>query len=1469
MRTRYALRLLLLAVSWTPLALGETMAAAAGWSGAWLSPEAENSRSVAWGDFDGDGDLDLAAANEGSVNRVYSGNGDGTLSGVWASAETEESRAAAWGDYDGDGDLDLAVGNANQPDRVYRNDGEGSFHNVWSSTDTDWTYTVAWGDMDNDGDLDLAAGRRVYQNGGDGSFSNIWSSTDTSSPMSMAWGDFDRDGDLDIAMGTTFANYVYRNDGSGSFYNVWKSTESENTRAVAWGDYGGDGYLDLAVANYNEVNRVYLNGADGTLVSVWSSAESNRTESVGWGDYDADGDPDLAWADSNAANRVYRNNGDGTFTEAWTSAENETSHCAAWGDYDGDGILDLAVGNSGDKNRVYAGSGFTVNTAPTAPSAGFSAAFSEGWLTLRWGNGSDAETTDADGLTYALRLSTVASGSDAGPPYIAGGEERGSPLLGDYLTPRSSSTDEQRVSLAGFAQLQSDSTYYWQVKTIDTGLSTSAWSARQQAYVEGDTAPPAAVTDLAGTSSAMSRVELAWTSPGDDGGTGTFDGVFRIQYATFTVSWSTQSTPLGAFTRSISTSGAAPSSRHSALFTDLVEGPTFFFYVWSKDDAGYWSEISNTGGVGVRNWLSVWNAAEAGDTVSVAWGDHDGDGDLDLAVGNSGQANRIYSNGGGGAFSPVWASAEAEDTRSVAWGDYDGDGDLDLAAGNSNLANRVYRSEGGGAYTSVWSSGETEDTRSVAWADFDGDGDLDLAAGSAGQPNRVYRNDAGSFVSVWASAESETTYSVSWGDFDNDGDQDLAAGNLGQASRVYRNDGDGVFAAAWASAETEDTTSVAWGDCDGDGDLDLATGVSGGANRVYSNNGDGSLSSVWTSAESETTRAVAWGDYDGDGDLDLATANWTGGAANRVYRNDGGCSFGSVWTSQQTEVTASAAWGDYDGDGILDLAAGNQGSSEPNRVYRGSGFPENSAPSPPSSGFSASVTSGVLTLRWGDGSDAESGDADLLGYELRVSTTLGGGTPAPGYVAGEEESGSPLLGHYATPRTVSPGDQRVSLSLAGLLHSNATYYWQVRTVDTGLARSAWSSVRSLFHSGAPMSISGTAAGVSSVTWSWGEAYDEQAFRVVTAAEAAVSGSLAADTTSWTETGLSTNTAYSRRVVTVFGDSVSTSAAGTFHTLAAPPTSFAFVEVHLTSMTVRWSTNTNPSGTSYQLKRWVTGGSTVTLSLSGTSETLTELDSGTEYFLSLEALNGDGVATGADVELTTRTILGECEQSSIGTGGGVIGCEVGAGAARMAVPDGAFSEPVNVTITAAASLPSGTGSTPLQGTGVGIEVTLDKNLQPDTPVLLTVGYRDSDVAGMAEDRLILGRYDESRAAWVPLASSRDPSANTVSARTDHLSLFQILQIGLASSLSGVTVGPNPLRSGRYPGQVMTFRNLPVGSRVRIYTYLGERIRDFSADAAGMAVWDGRNEAGKQVASGVYIALIDGGGSRTTLKVAVER
>ena len=282
-------------------------------------------------------------------------------------------------------------------------------------------------------------------------------------------------------------------------------------------------------------------------------------------------------------------------------------------------------------------------------------------------------------------------------------------------------------------------------------------------------------------------------------------------------------------------------------------------------------------------------AAMTGVYGSVAWGDYDNDGDLDVLVAGgigSGPISKVYRNDGAGAFTDIGAALTGVD-GAVAWGDYDNDGDLDILLAGSDGANRVaklYRNDGGGAFTEISAGLTGVSGAAVAWGDYDNDGDLDILltgyVGSNVGISKVYRNDGGGvFTDIGAALTGVFAGSVAWGDYDSDGDLDiLLAGWVPFSTRlakVYRNDGGGVFTDTGAALTGVAYSSVAWGDYDNDGDLDILLAgatVSNYVSHVYRNDGSDVFTDVGAALTGVASGSVAWGDYDNDGDLDILLA---------------------------------------------------------------------------------------------------------------------------------------------------------------------------------------------------------------------------------------------------------------------------------------------------------------------------------------------------------------------------------------------------------------------------------------------------------------------------------------------------------------------------------------------------------------------------------------------------------------------
>jgi len=329
-------------------------------------------------------------------------------------------------------------------------------------------------------------------------------------------------------------------------------------------------------------------------------------------------------------------------------------------------------------------------------------------------------------------------------------------------------------------------------------------------------------------------------------------------------------------------------------------------------------------------------------TQALVAGDVDGDGYLDLIVGNWGQMNVVYLNDGDGAFDTTAYDfgTGSDATTALALGDVDGDGDLDLVVGNLNEQSMVYLNDGDGTFdTTSHNLGPGADsTFALALGDVDGDGDLDVVVGNWGQ-SMVYLNDGdGAFdtLSHTVGGGGDNTRALALGDVDGDGDLDLVLGRDGQQNTVYLNDGDGAFdTTSYSLSPSSDATyALAAGDVDGDGDLDLAVGNWSQQGVVYLNDGDGAFDTIshTIGAASDNTRSLALADVDGDGDLDLAAAN--NGTQNVVYLNDGDGAFDTTsraFGAGGDTTARTLAAGDVDGDGDLDLAVGNDGPQ--NVVY--------------------------------------------------------------------------------------------------------------------------------------------------------------------------------------------------------------------------------------------------------------------------------------------------------------------------------------------------------------------------------------------------------------------------------------------------------------------------------------------------------------------------------------------------------
>lgn len=324
-------------------------------------------RGLAAGDWDHDGDIDLAVANFSNSTVVkMENNGLGTFSTTGGTITGQSGASAVIAlDWDGDGFLDLAVANHGSSSVEFLgNDGSGAFNSVDEIFGQSGALALAAGDWNGDGDIDLAVANfsgnevAILENDGAGTFADVEAIGGLFGADALAAGDWDGDGDLDLAVANRTGNsvVVLKNDGDGGFTGGTTIGVQSGATSLATGDWDNDGDLDLAVANSiagaGEV-AILQNDGTGVFTDIAAVTGMTGTSAVVAGDWDGDGDLDLAVANSTAGAgevAILQNDGSSNFSVDNTVGSQTGASGLVAGDWDGNNTLDLAVANSGGNN---------------------------------------------------------------------------------------------------------------------------------------------------------------------------------------------------------------------------------------------------------------------------------------------------------------------------------------------------------------------------------------------------------------------------------------------------------------------------------------------------------------------------------------------------------------------------------------------------------------------------------------------------------------------------------------------------------------------------------------------------------------------------------------------------------------------------------------------------------------------------------------------------------------------------------------------------------------------------------------------------------------------------------------------------------------------------------------------------------------------------------------------------------------
>lgn len=866
-----------------------------------------NGNDVAWLDVDNDNDLDLFVVGcyYNCATALYVNKGNDIFAEVFTGLPGASGISTS--DFNSDGKIDLVLSSGTDF-FFYKNKGSYIFEAL-PSTYVEYSADLAWADFNNDGYPDFAAGRKLYQNNQDNTFTPIDLGFVNNGSSTYLWADLDNDNDFDFVRHansyiytpnqTTYSNTikVYENQGANVFVDrgILSGVVGMNTRPLS-ADFDNDGDMDFLI--------------NGTLTS------NQYSESV---------------------TKIFRNDGNFSFTGELVNSNLIYSYNFHVADIDNDRDADIMLGSSFGEYRGLENITSTNATQPVAPTLS-PASITADNLTLTWSAGSDQESPRLLYNLYVKRddvfFVTPQSDITKGWPMVPGYANMAMQL-------------EKSIDISQWPEGR----YTWGVQAIDHEPNASPFSAEGSFEIRRNVPAntPAALTI---TSLASSSVTLNWTDLSSDELSFDIERSSDESNAGFeviesipenAVSYIDNSVEPGShyfyrvrITGSNTTSNiveaqvptSLPVSPSNLITTQTF--PTRISFTWEyipTDNTGFVIERSTSN---LRDFNPVATVSASARAFT----------DTELSTGTT-YFYRVFAKAtdGRSQSSDVLKASTTEQLivkkelpsylyefngMSISWADYNNDGYDDAFI---PYKSQLLKNNGDGTFSKIENHGiklETESTYSICvWGDYDNDGYVDIFVGSDnGISNWIFRNNGdGTFRRIVSrvTLDVPAIRSASWADVDNDGDLELMV--CGDYYRAYlRYDGGDVFTKVDLPKSANQTgfKFTAWGDVNDDGYTDAYFGIGGRDQIMLNERGVFTpVSSPLLASSDYGSLFAIWSDFNNDLKLDLTSLN-----DDNDYLFASGPSGYEVkmsFTAYPSSPGGNTSWVDFDNDGDLDL----------------------------------------------------------------------------------------------------------------------------------------------------------------------------------------------------------------------------------------------------------------------------------------------------------------------------------------------------------------------------------------------------------------------------------------------------------------------------------------------------------------------------------------------------------------------